>query len=221
MTFLKNLFFAGIILSTTLVSAQNYLGIPTSNYSGVMGTDLNPASFVDGRFKVDINLTSLSFNAWQNAMTFDTRDMPKWWVKSFSENINGSNPYNDWIQPESTFMDRYITRTYDANSENTLGLYNNIQLDVLNFMFHVNRKIAVGAAVKLRSITNLDDVDPKLALLSEEDYDIPSLWNTRFNEELLDLNHMTWAEYGLIYSCLLYTSPSPRDKRQSRMPSSA
>ena len=25
----------------------------------------------------------------------------------------------------------------------------------------------------------------------------------------------------LIYSCLLYTSPSPRDKRQSRMPSSA
>ena len=26
----------------------------------------------------------------------------------------------------------------------------------------------------------------------------------------------TWSEY-----CLLYTSPSPRDKRQSRMPSSA
>ena len=24
-----------------------------------------------------------------------------------------------------------------------------------------------------------------------------------------------------VYSCLLYTSPSPRDKRQSRMPSSA
>ena len=27
--------------------------------------------------------------------------------------------------------------------------------------------------------------------------------------------------WGEIYSCLLYTSPSPRDKRQSRMPSSA
>ena len=26
---------------------------------------------------------------------------------------------------------------------------------------------------------------------------------------------------GLLHSCLLYTSPSPRDKRQSRMPSSA
>ena len=28
-------------------------------------------------------------------------------------------------------------------------------------------------------------------------------------------------EKGLAYVCLLYTSPSPRDKRQSRMPSSA
>ena len=26
---------------------------------------------------------------------------------------------------------------------------------------------------------------------------------------------------GLLLTCLLYTSPSPRDKRQSRMPSSA
>ena len=28
-------------------------------------------------------------------------------------------------------------------------------------------------------------------------------------------------ENALVYTCLLYTSPSPRDKRQSRMPSSA
>ena len=28
-------------------------------------------------------------------------------------------------------------------------------------------------------------------------------------------------ESGLVTTCLLYTSPSPRDKRQSRMPSSA
>ena len=29
------------------------------------------------------------------------------------------------------------------------------------------------------------------------------------------------ARISLHYGCLLYTSPSPRDKRQSRMPSSA
>ena len=30
-----------------------------------------------------------------------------------------------------------------------------------------------------------------------------------------------WHDYSFIKACLLYTSPSPRDKRQSRMPSSA
>ena len=29
------------------------------------------------------------------------------------------------------------------------------------------------------------------------------------------------AAYNTVEACLLYTSPSPRDKRQSRMPSSA
>ena len=32
---------------------------------------------------------------------------------------------------------------------------------------------------------------------------------------------LTSGIIGHIYGCLLYTSPSPRDKRQSRMPSSA
>ena len=32
-------------------------------------------------------------------------------------------------------------------------------------------------------------------------------------------NHYVWI--ALFVTCLLYTSPSPRDKRQSRMPSSA
>ena len=42
-----------------------------------------------------------------------------------------------------------------------------------------------------------------------------------------DVSGATGIEYALIASlvgvlgCLLYTSPSPRDKRQSRMPSSA
>ena len=44
-----------------------------------------------------------------------------------------------------------------------------------------------------------------------------------------DVHNSVWAveaidmrvDYGNTVACLLYTSPSPRDKRQSRMPSSA
>ena len=33
--------------------------------------------------------------------------------------------------------------------------------------------------------------------------------------------HLPMAFIGLFYACLLYTSPSPRDRQKSRMPSSA
>ncbi len=220
---LITLFFVGVSL---LGFSQNYLGIAHSNYSGVMGTDLNPASFVDGRFKVDINLGSFSFNTYTNAGYLDTKQMPKWWLKSFRPDVNpsneldtyyapgGSNQYNDWAaNPDSSFNSDVLTRSYlDLNSTKTVGLYNNVQIDVLNFMFHINRKIAVGAKVKFRSITNLDDVDPHFANLLERDFlsdsadavnFATSLWNQPFNEELLDFNHMSWMEYGLVYSHVL------------------
>ena len=38
---------------------------------------------------------------------------------------------------------------------------------------------------------------------------------------VLRTNLLTNKNTQIIYTCLLYTSPSPRDKRQSRMPSSA
>jgi outer membrane protein OmpA-like peptidoglycan-associated protein len=178
--------------------SQNYLGVHSSNFGGVMNTDIQPASFVDGRFVFDLNLGSFNSAVWTNALSFDTRDMPKWWTKSFLD----SN-YTSWMSPDSTFFDRYFTKNYSVDSKKLLGVYNNIQVDVLNFMFHINPKIAIGAAVKFRTITNVDDVDPKLAVLGENDLDLPSLWNQKFNEKLLDFNHMSWMEYGLIYSQVL------------------
>ena len=43
----------------------------------------------------------------------------------------------------------------------------------------------------------------------------------RFNITVDQLEGEITVPYQLVNSCLLYTSPSPRDKRQSRMPSSA
>ena len=40
-------------------------------------------------------------------------------------------------------------------------------------------------------------------------------------EDIEPLNNLLDTISALNTSCLLYTSPSPRDKRQSRMPSSA
>ena len=188
-----------VIFSISKVKAQNYLGVHSSNYAGVMGTDLQPASFVDSRFIVDVNLASFNFNFYNNAQAFDTKDMPKWWTKSFLD----TSIYNSWSAPDSTFQDRYIFKNYDENSSKTLGIYNNVQIDLLNFMFHINPKIAIGFSAKVRSITNIDRIDPKLAVLAENGFEYPDLWNIQLNNELLSVNHLSWQEYGINYAQVL------------------
>ena len=53
------------------------------------------------------------------------------------------------------------------------------------------------------------------ARLFEDENDKLNLNIQQVEGEILSVSQFT------IYACLLYTSPSPRDKRQSRMPSSA
>jgi outer membrane protein OmpA-like peptidoglycan-associated protein len=200
---LKQFLIFTILITSSTIYSQSYLGVVTSNYSGVSGTDLQPASFVDGRFKFDINLFSVNFNTYQNFGYFDANAMRSsqggkghWWIKSFSD----IDIFNSWAKPDSTFNDRFFIRNYDANSSGSIGLNSNLQIDLLNFMFHINPKIAVGFTSKFRSITNIDNVDPQLAILVGKELNYPNLWNVNLDEELLNLNHLTWAEYGINYS---------------------
>jgi len=203
---MKKLLLSFFYLSFTFqLFSQNYLGVMSSNYAGVMGNDVNPANFVDGRFKFDLNLFSANANIYQNFGYFDAAAMRTaqqsalgntyWWKGSFSKDILSA-----WSQPDSTFIDRFIVRKYDQNTKTTLGMNTNLQVDLLNFMFHITPKIAVGFGVKARSVTNIDNMDPKLAVLAEEGLEYPDLWNIVLNEELLNINHLTWTEYGLNYS---------------------
>ena len=69
MRLLQKICFILVFIFSFHANSQNYLGVHSSNYAGVMGTDLQPASFVDGRFAVDINLASFNFNTYTNLLT--------------------------------------------------------------------------------------------------------------------------------------------------------
>lgn len=99
-----------LALSVKKAEAQSYLGVHNSNYAGTMGLDIQPASFVDGRFIADINLASVNVGAWTNVAKFNTRDMPGWWIKSFRDETA-------WQKPDSTFVDRYILDNYSLGSK--------------------------------------------------------------------------------------------------------
>ena len=48
-----------------------------------------------------------------------------------------------------------------------------------------------------------------------------STWQDKLEPYLAIIGPLAMIAMILAFICLLYTSPSPRDKRQSRMPSSA
>ena len=58
--------------------------------------------------------------------------------------------------------------------------------------------------------------------VTDVDYSYPDL-NDRNKYQMFSSNYpiANFNKPESLYVCLLYTSPSPRDKRQSRMPSSA
>ena len=60
------------------------------------------------------------------------------------------------------------------------------------------------------------------ALTADGNSGLPSTEITsREGEQVFQMQYLERVQADLTYTCLLYTSPSPRDKRQSRMPSSA
>ena len=73
-----------------------------------------------------------------------------------------------------------------------------------------------------RRLKNVRDREERVEQVQSQ---LDSEWNNlatvtnRINQARLDLSNKLESARSQI--CLLYTSPSPRDKRQSRMPSSA
>ena len=79
----------------------------------------------------------------------------------------------------------------------------------------------IGFTVRL-SLSSWDSFYPGLDFIGIENYIRLFTDDLRFWEAFGRLSMLSLTTVFLQYViCLLYTSPSPRDKRQSRMPSSA
>ena len=59
----------------------------------------------------------------------------------------------------------------------------------------------------------MDRFDNNLPSQQEDAIDLRHYWHV--------ISRFKWGIIGLAMACLLYTSPSPRDRTRSRMPSSA
>lgn len=180
-------------------NAQNYLGVINSNYAGIMGADLQPASIVDNRFVVDVNLFSFSIDAYQNAKYFDASILPKRsWLYALKKDTA-------WMDNKNLYDENFHdVENYNNPNAKPRGGYVNFQFDILNFMFHINRKIALGFSAKVRTIVNIDKIHPKVLKLGEEGLNYSQLWNLDIDGSLLSVNSLAWAEYGINYAQVVY-----------------
>ena len=62
---------------------------------------------------------------------------------------------------------------------------------------------------------------PEVLVIKDIDIGKPGPKEVLIKNKSIGLNFIDVYHRTGLYPCLLYTSPSPRDKRQSRMPSSA
>ena len=88
-----------------------------------------------------------------------------------------------------------------------------------NLLVNGSEGIAVGMATKIPPHNFGEAIDAVVALIDNPDIDIPSLMKVIPGPDFPTAGTI-YGRSG-IFSCLLYTSPSPRDSGESRMPSSA
>lgn len=186
-----------IISSFKISQAQDFLGLQTSNYAGVVGAYSNPANIAENRLKFDLVLTGLNFSAQNNYVGVRRSALknsgslthpvfPGSW-----DTLNRQSPYY--------WKNNFVTVENNKNK----SIYSAARIVLPSFMISINRKNSIAFNWSVRNYVNVDGVSPQLAKLAYEEFVYPSLWVTNLNNKAFSMQQMSWAEYGLTYARVL------------------
>jgi len=125
--------------------AQEFLPALNDNYMGINQVTLQPASIVDSRFKVDINLFGFNNDIYNNMIRFKSAGV----VNPFSIFTN-----EDWWDENS-----YLS---DPDGKDKSAFMNQTVLGP-SFLITLAPKHAIGFTYKVRNIMNADDLSEPLA----------------------------------------------------------
>ncbi|MCX6180903.1 MAG: DUF5723 family protein [Bacteroidetes bacterium] len=162
-------------------NAQDFSGYTNSNYAGVNGIDLQPASIVDNRYKLDILLLGANVNALNNYFVLKPGFMQDIYNPSF----------------------KYIYLDHDTNST-PRTLMTSTQILGPSFMFTANEKNSFAFTTKVRMMTNIDNMDPSLIQTIFQQYTDPMVWGLALANKGFNMKTMSWAEYGVSYGREIY-----------------
>jgi outer membrane protein OmpA-like peptidoglycan-associated protein len=192
------------VLLCTNIKGQDYLGFVNSNYAGITGAQLNPASIADSRLRFDINLIGLNFNTANNyigvkrsafAHEGSLFDALK---KSLNGDPNAFPAFND-----NNFQLNYLINNQNGKDK---SVFLSSRVSLPSFMLSLGTKNAIGFSINARAYANIDGVSEELARLlysdigRTKDFNVNDLTGINIKNKNLSINSMAWLEYGLTYA---------------------
>lgn len=179
------------LFSVYTLSGQNLPGFYSSNYAGISGVDLQPASIADNRFKLDILLGGATFGIYNNYVGLQHNTLPYYFREAGRENS---------IYAQDDFTESYL---YTRNNSKNKSVFAHADISLPSFMYSIDSKNAIGFTWRARSMFNVDGLSPELADLIYTQLEIEDLWSLRLKNDDLSIQSMTWAEYGAVYGRVL------------------
>ncbi|MBK7172548.1 MAG: OmpA family protein [Bacteroidales bacterium] len=170
------------ISGLSCVFSQEYLPFATSNYAGVNGVQLQPASIADSRYKFDLNLSATGASFYNNYFSLDPYVL--WHPELFSE-------MDTWEDLD------YVQRN---TAKNDKSFYMSIQQDLFGFMFNLSEKDAIAFTPRVRFMFNMDNLSEELARLMDNELKVEDLWYTQLTNANLSIQANSWIDYGFTYA---------------------
>jgi outer membrane protein OmpA-like peptidoglycan-associated protein len=174
--------------------AQDFLGYANSNYAGVSGIDLQPASIVDSRYKFDATAVGFSLNFANNFVGVKREAF------HFDKNYDsgaGFFPFNRMPAfNDPDFQSKYLER---RDNDKPKSVYFNTQFVLPSFMVTIDEKSSFAFNWRVRTYINVDGIEPQLANLIYAGLKDSAYWDRQFSNKNFSMQTMSWAEYGITY----------------------
>ncbi len=177
-------FFSILLFSFFIYHAsfsQDYLGIANSNFAGVNGIDVNPASIVNNPRKWDVTIIGLNLMVANNF--FGLNSAGRKYVLSRNPapfDMKSSTVMNSNGKPVSVFFGT------------------NIMLP--SFMFsRPKHKDAFAFTIRTRVYANVDGIPSTLADIAINGQNDSALFNQDLSAAKISAQIMAWNEYGITY----------------------
>jgi hypothetical protein len=159
-----------------IANAQDFLGIRTSNYSGVSSVFYNPANIADSRHRWDFNLVNAGATIGNNKASFKLSDLGK--------TLN---------------LDSLKDKVFSSDAGSSNGFVSAAVYGP-SFFFNLNKKSAIAFTSRARVMANIFDIDGKLATEIMDGASNPEFPYTIASANNMIVNANGWKEFGASYA---------------------